>query len=165
MGFAGSKGLRRRTGRAHPFARESPVVEQLIEALTRGNVAEVKVVLASVVLALAGYQLLLAGVVYRRVRPPFLSSDAAGWTHRAGGDAIVALVAVVATMCVAVHGFGEDGAHTTAGLLVLAALAAKVLAVRLGGRLGGLLPALGVSLAALLAIAWLTSAGEFLGVG
>jgi hypothetical protein len=35
-------------------------VEHLIEEVTRGNVAEVKVVLATVVLALALYQLFLA---------------------------------------------------------------------------------------------------------
>lgn len=140
-------------------------VEQLIEDVTRGNVAEVKVVLASVVLALAGYQLLLAAVVYGRIRLPFLQPGAAAWSHRAGGDAIVFLVLAVATMCVAFYGFDEGGAHTVAGCAVLALLGAKVLAVRLGGRLARLLPALGISLAAVLALAWLTSAGDFLGVG
>jgi len=139
-------------------------VEHLIEDLTRGNVTEVKVVLASVVLALAGYQLLLAAVAYERIRLPFLSSHAASWTHRASGDAIVALVLVIATMCIAFYGFEEGGAHTVAGLAVLGLIAAKVLAVRVGGRLGRLLPLLGISLAAFLAIAWLTSAGDFLGV-
>ena len=39
-------------------------MEDLIEELTRGNVTEVKVVLASVVLGLAVYQVLLAAVAY-----------------------------------------------------------------------------------------------------
>lgn len=43
-----------------------------MESLFRGNVTEVKVVLASVALALAGYQLVLAAVGYRRLRPRFL---------------------------------------------------------------------------------------------
>ena len=43
-------------------------MEQLIEDVTRGNVTEVKVMLASVVLALAAYQVLLAGVIYGRLR-------------------------------------------------------------------------------------------------
>lgn len=139
-------------------------MEHLIEDLTRGNVTEVKVVLASVVLVLAGYQLLLAGAAYERVRLPFLSSHAASWAHRASGDAIVVLVTVVATMCIAFYGFEEGGAHSVAGTAVLVLVAAKVLAVRVGGRAGRLLPLLGVSLAAALAIAWLTSAGDFLGV-
>ncbi|HWM64571.1 MAG TPA: DUF6529 family protein [Solirubrobacterales bacterium] len=144
--------------------RQNPLtLEQLIEDLTRGNVTEVKVVLASVVLALAAYQLLLAGVVYGRVRLPFLSPEAAAWTHRATGRVIVVLVAVVATMCLAFYGFEEGGIHAVAGLVVLGVLAVKVLVVRLG-RLGRLLPVLGVSLAALLTIVWLTSAGDFLGV-
>jgi hypothetical protein len=139
-------------------------VEHLIEDLTRGNVTEVKVVLASVVLALAGYQLLLAATAYGRIRLPFLDSHAASWAHRASGDAVVVLVVVVATMCIAFYGFEEGGAHTVAGLAVLGLVAVKVLAVRLGGRLGRLLPLLGISLAVALTIAWLTSAGDFLGV-
>jgi hypothetical protein len=139
-------------------------VEHLIEDLTRGNVTEVKVVLASVVLALAGYQLLLAATAYGRIRLPLLDPHAASWAHRASGDAIVVLVVVVATMCIAFYGFEEGGAHTIAGLAVLGLVLAKVLAVRIGGRLGRLLPLLGVSLALALAIAWLTSAGDFLGV-
>ena len=43
-----------------------------MESLFRGNVTEVKVVLASVALALAGYQLVLAAVGYRRLLPRFL---------------------------------------------------------------------------------------------
>jgi Family of unknown function (DUF6529) len=140
-------------------------VQELIEDLTRGNVAEVKVVLASVVLALAVYQVVLASVAYGRLRPPFLSAAVASWTHRASGDAILALTAVVATMCVGYYGFEDGGAHAVAACVVLGLLAAKVLVVRAGGRLGRLLPLLGVSLLAAYAITWLTSAGDFLGVG
>jgi Family of unknown function (DUF6529) len=140
-------------------------LEQLIEDLTRGNVTEVKVVLATVALALACYQLLLAAVAYDRVRLPFLNAHAASWTHRAIGDAIVVLTIVVATMCLAYYGFDEGGAHTVAGCAVLGLLAVKVLAVRLGGRLGRALPLLGISLLALFGTVWLTSAGDFLGVG
>jgi hypothetical protein len=39
-------------------------MEQLVDDLTRGNVTEVKVVLASVALALALYQVLLASIAY-----------------------------------------------------------------------------------------------------
>ena len=140
-------------------------LEQLIEDLTRGNVTEVKVVLASVVLALAAYQLLLAAVSYGRLRLPFLDPHVASWTHRASGDAIVVLALAVATMCLAYYGFEDGGAHAVLSCALLGLLALKVIAVRLGGRLGKLLPMLGVSVAALLAVVWATSAGDFLGVG
>jgi len=143
-------------------------MEQAIEDLTRGNVAEVKVILATVVLALAAYQLLLAAVGYGRLRLPPLSSAAALWTHRASGDTIVLLTVTVAAMCVGYHGFelGDDGGtHAIVALALLGAIAVKVLAVRVGGRLGRLLPLLGASVFALLTITWLTSAGDFLGVG
>lgn len=143
-------------------------MEQLIEDVTRGNVTEVKVVLATVVLALGAYQLLLAAVGYGWLRPPFLTGAPALWIHRASGDAIVLLTVAVAVMCVGYYGFdfGDDGGtHAIVALVLLGVVAVKVLAVRLGGRLGRLLPLLGVTLLALLAVTWLTSAGDFLGVG
>jgi hypothetical protein len=139
-------------------------VEQLIDDLTRGNVTEVKVVLATVILALAVYQLLLAAVAYGWLKLPFLGSHSASWTHRASGDAILVLTAVVATMCLAYYGFDEGGAHPIVACVLLGLLAAKVMAVRLGGRLGRLLPLLGLSVLLAFTITWLSSAGDFLGV-
>jgi hypothetical protein len=140
-------------------------VEHLIEEVTRGNVTEVKVVLASVILGLALYQLLLAAIAYGRLRPRFLESATASWTHRASGDAIVVLTILVATACLSFYGFEEGGAHAVFGCVLLGALALKVLVVRAGGRHSRLLPALGVSVFTLFALTWLTSAGDFLGVG
>jgi hypothetical protein len=140
-------------------------VEHLIEEVTRGNVTEVKVVLATAVLGLAVYQLLLAAVAYGRLRLPFLESHTASWTHRASGDAIVVLAVLVATACVAFYGFEDGGAHAVFGSILLGALAAKILVVRIGGRLSPLLPVLGISVLALFGLTWLTSAGDFLGIG
>jgi hypothetical protein len=140
-------------------------VEDLIEDLTRGNVTEVKVVLASVVLALAAYQLVLAAIAYRRLRPRFLESHTASWVHRASGDTILVLTVLVATACISFYGFEEGGAHAVAGCVLLGLIALKVVAVRAGGRLSRLLPLLGVSLFAAFALTWVTSAGDFLGVG
>lgn len=143
-------------------------MEQLIEDLTRGNVTEVKVVLATVVLALAVYQAVLAAVFYGRLRPRLLGAGPAAWTHRASGGAIVVLTILVALMCVGYEGFelGDDGgAHAAVALVLLGALAAKVAVVNAGGRLARLLPSLGVSVLVLFGITWLTSAGDFLGVG
>ena len=140
-------------------------MEGLIEDLTRGNVTEVKVVLATVLLALAVYQLALAAVSYGKVRPRFLGSGPATWAHRAAGDTIVVLAVLVATACIAYYGFEEGGAHAVFGSLLLGALALKVLAVRIGGSSSPLLPWIGVALFGLFAATWLSSAGDFLGVG
>jgi Family of unknown function (DUF6529) len=74
-------------------------MEDLVETLTRGNVTEVKVLLASVALALAGYQLFLIAVGYGKLRLPFLSPRPAARTHRAAGDSIVVVLLVVGAMC------------------------------------------------------------------
>jgi hypothetical protein len=140
-------------------------VEDLIEELTRGNVTEVKVVLASVVLGLAVYQVLLAAVAYGWLRLPFLQQDSASWTHRASGDTILVLTVVIAIMCIGYSGFEDGGAHSIVATILLGMFATKVLVVRFGGRLGRLLPLLGVSVLILFGITWLTSAGDFLGIG
>ncbi len=139
-------------------------MESLLEDLTRGNVVEVKVVLASAVLALAAYQVFLMAVGYGKLRLPFLGTGPASSTHRAVGDAIVVLAALVAFMCVAYSGFEEDGAtlHALAGVGLLAVLALKVVVVRRWHRLGRLLPVLGISVFVLFALTWLTSAADVL---
>jgi hypothetical protein len=139
-------------------------VEGLIDDLTRGNVTEVKVVLATVVAALAVYQLVLAAVSYGKVRPRALESGPATWAHRAVGATLLVLAGRVAVACIAFYGFEEGGAHAVFGCLVLGALAAKVLAVRVGGSSSPLLPWIGIALFGLLMATWLTSAGDFLGV-
>lgn len=140
-------------------------MEGLIEDLTRGNVTEVKVMLATVVVALAVYQLVLAAVSYGKVRPRFLESGPATWTHRATGDTILVLAVLVAMACIGFYGWEEGGAHAIFGCLVLAALALKVLAVRIGGSSSPLLPWIGIALFGLFVATWWTSAGDFLGVG
>ena len=140
-------------------------VEGLIEELTRGNVTEVKVVLATVIVALAIYQLVLAAVSYGKVRPRFLESGPATWAHRAAGDTILVLAVLVALACIGFYGWEEGGAHAIFGCLVLGALATKVLAVRIGGSSSPLLPWIGIALFGLFVATWLTSAGDFLGVG
>jgi hypothetical protein len=58
-------------------------MEDLVERLTRGNVTEVKVMLTSVALALAAYELVLISVGYGKVRPRFLEPRPAARAHRA----------------------------------------------------------------------------------
>jgi small-conductance mechanosensitive channel len=138
-------------------------LEDLIETLTRGNPTEVKVLLASVALALAVYQLLLIAVGYGKLRPPFLAAAPATRTHRAVGDTIAVLLVVTAAMCVGYFGFEDNASlHMVAAVALLCVLALKIAVIRWWHAMGRYLPALGISVWVLLALTWLTSAGDFL---
>ena len=137
-------------------------MEGLVEDLTNGNVTEVKVILASVALALAVYQVVLISVGYGKLRPPFLSARSASFAHRAVGGTIATLLVVTAVMCVSYFGFEENGAHIAAAIALLAVLALKIAIIRRWHSLGHLLPVLGTLVLVLLAVTWLTSAGDFL---
>lgn len=134
----------------------------LVENLTNGNVTEVKVILASVALALAVYQVILISVGYGKVRPAFLTPPSASFAHRAVGGTIATLLVVTAAMCVSYFGFEENGAHIAAAMALLTVLAVKVAIIRRWHALGRFLPVLGALVLLLLGITWLTSAGEFL---
>jgi hypothetical protein len=140
-------------------------LEDLIETLTRGNPTEVKVLLASVGLALAVYQLVLIAVGYGKLRPRWLAAAPATRTHRAVGDTIAVLLVVTAVMCVGYFGFEDDASlHMVAAISLLSVLALKIAVIRWWHGLGRFLPALGISVWLLLALTWLTSAGDFLEV-
>lgn len=141
-------------------------MEDLIENVTRGNPTEVKVLLASVALALAVYQLVLIAVGYGKLRLPFLAPAPATASHRAVGDTIVVLLVVTAVMCIGIFGFEGDAAlHVTAAIALLVVLALKIVVVRWWHSMHRFLPALGISVWLLLALTWLTSAGDFLADG
>jgi uncharacterized protein DUF6529 len=74
-------------------------MEDFVEGLARGNVAQVKTVLASIVLILAAYQLALMAVGYGKLRLPFLKPKAASFAHRAVGDTTVAITLRLAARC------------------------------------------------------------------
>ncbi|MGI8930409.1 MAG: DUF6529 family protein [Candidatus Limnocylindria bacterium] len=138
-------------------------MENVVETLTRGNVAEVKVVLASVALALGVYQLAVIAVGYGKLSVPFLASPPALKAHRAVGDTIALLLLITGVMCLSVYGFEDDMAtHAIAGTALLAVLAVKVSVVRRDFGLGRFLPVLGISVFALLCLTWSTSAGVVL---
>jgi hypothetical protein len=135
-------------------------VEDLVDSLTRGNATEVKVVLASVALALGVYQVAVIAVGYGKVRVGFLHPAPAFAAHRAVGDTIALLLLCTGVMCVSVNGF--EGAHGVFGAALLVVLAIKVSVVRRDFGLGRFLPLLGISVFALLCVTWATSAGSFL---
>lgn len=149
-------------------------MEELVEDLANGNVTEVKVVLASVVLALAVYQVVMMAVGYGKVRLPFLGSRPASEAHRAVGDTIVLVTLLVAFMCIGYFEISDgiehadDGEttrvaiHVAAALALLVVLALKVLVVRRGRRSGRYLPLLGLTVFGLFVVTWVTSAGDYL---
>lgn len=143
------------------------VMGDLIESLARGNVPEVKAVLATVIVAVGVYQVTLMAIGYGKLRVPVLSAASAALAHRLIGPAIVAVALAVATACLAEYGLeAEDGAdilHAVAGIGVLAALVVKVLIIRRFHGLSRALPFLGVSVLALFALVWATSAPNVIG--
>ncbi|WP_448626052.1 DUF6529 family protein [Geodermatophilus sp. URMC 64] len=128
-----------------------------------------KAVLATVLVVLAVYQILLMLVGYGRVRLRVLSPRAASRSHRAIGDTVAAVALTVAAVCIASFGLFATYqtrvlVHSLAGWGLLLLLLAKVAVVRWGGpRLGRLLPLLGTALLALLIVLWATSARLVLG--
>jgi Family of unknown function (DUF6529) len=138
-------------------------MEELISDLTRGNVTEVKVVLASVVMGLACYQLALIAVGYGKLRLSFLAARPASRTHRAVGDAIVVVTITVAVMCLSYFELEDDAsAHAIAAAALLVVLAFKIAVIRWLHGLSRFLPVLGLSVWILFAITFGTSAGDFL---
>lgn len=149
-------------------------MEDFVDELTRGNVSQVKTVLASVVLALAVYQVLLMAVGYGKLKVPFLKPKAAAFTHRSVGDATVSVAVFVAFLCYSYFGVGDGiehargeettraTIHVVAGSLFVLIVIAKIVVVRWARRLDRFLPAIGLTMFTLLGIAWVTSAGHYL---
>ena len=139
-------------------------MEELVERIARGNVTEVKVIVTTVALTLAVYQLVLITIGYEKVRPRFLGSEPATKVHRASGDTIAVLLVIVAVMCASYFGLEEDDAafHAVTGALLIAVLAVKIVVIRWWHSMSRFLPVLGISVFLLLAVTWLSTAGTFL---
>jgi hypothetical protein len=146
----------------------------VIEDLANGRVTEVKIVLTSVVTALALYQVILMTIGYGKIRLPFLLPGVASTAHRTLGDVIAPITALVGLMCIGYFGIsdgidhardGQEGVvtlHVIAGFALAGALAFKIVVVRWWHSASRLLPYLGVTVLALFALTWATSAGVYL---
>lgn len=149
-------------------------MEDLVGAVAGGQLTAVKIVLTSVLLALAAYQVMLIAVGYAVVRPPFLSSASASVAHRMVGDAILVLVLVVGAACLGYYGIEDsvrDGApgpegrvslHVGASFALVGVLGLKLFVLHVWRRGSRFLPLLGVGVLSLLFVTWLSSAGAFL---
>ena len=147
-------------------------MEDLVENVTNGHVTEVKIVLTSVVTALAFYQAGMMTVGWGKVHLPFLGRKVASEAHRTVGDVIVPITALVGAMCVAYFGLAEDHAregqewivklHVLAGYALAGVLAIKIVIVRWWRSLSRFLPAFGIAVLSLFVLTWITSAGVYL---
>jgi len=118
--------------------------------------------LATAAIILAVLQLATAARVYGKLGGAHLLSSArAGVVHRWSGRLAFLFTVPIVFHCVTILGFQTTdtrvAVHSVIGSLLYGAFAAKVLFVRDHGYPGWVLPAAGGTLAALLAIAWLTS--------
>ena len=137
-------------------------MEDFFVDLTRGNLAEVKVMLAAVVGVLAVYQASLMLVGWGRVRVGFLSQAAASRAHLVVGGLIVFVTIFVSLACLSYFGWEDGGVHAVTGLVLLGVLALKIAVVRWLDPLRGYLPLIGTAVLALFVITVGTSAVEFL---
>ena len=149
-------------------------MDNWVDELTRGNVSQVKTVLASIVAVLALYQVFLMAVGYGKLNLPFLKARAASMAHRSIGDSILLITALVALMCIGYfevedgieHARNEETTratiHVVAGFSLLGVLGLKVVVIRWWHALGRFLPHLGITVFVLFLVTWVTSAGNYL---
>lgn len=122
----------------------------------------VKAVLATIVLALAGVQVLLALWIYRKLplvpRPP----RPVPIGHRVTGYALVAVTVPVAVHCLITYGVQVTSLrvaiHSIAGCFFYGAVAAKLLIVHSRRLTGWALPVAGGAIAVIIGVLWYTSA-------
>ena len=149
-------------------------MDDWVDELTRGNVSQVKTVLATIVVVLAFYQVFLMAIGYGKVNVPWLKGKAASMAHRSIGDSILLITVLVALMCIGYFEV-EDGieyardeettraaVHVFAGFTLLGVLGLKVIVIRWWHSMGRFLPHLGITVFVLFLITWITSAGNYL---
>ena len=120
-----------------------------------------KALLATIMLVLAGVQVLLALWIYSKL-PIAAAPRPVRITHRVTGYILFALTVPVAVHCLIAYGAQltslRVAVHSIAGCFFYGAFAAKVLIVRSRRLPGWALPAAGGAMAIIIAVLWYTSA-------
>ena len=150
------------------------LVDDWVEQITGGHVTEVKVVLTTIVTALAFYQVFLMAVGYGKLKLPFLHARPASRAHRAIGDGVVSITLLIGLMCLAYFGV-QDGVehaypadqgrvvwHLIVSFALFGVLALKIVVLRWWHSMGKYLPLLGLSVFALFIASWVTSSAAYL---
>jgi hypothetical protein len=131
-------------------------------SLFGANPFPLKSLLASIALGLAGFQVILALWLYRRLPLVPDPPRAVPITHRVGGLVLFALTVPVAVHCLIAYGVQLSSVrvavHSVAGCFFYGAFAAKILLVHSRRLPGWALPVAGGTLAILLGVLWYTSA-------
>jgi len=149
-------------------------MDDWVESVTGGHVTEVKIVLTSIVAALAFYQVFLMAIGYGKLKLPFLHPRSASRAHRAIGDTVVSITLLIGLMCLAYFGI-EDGVehayppdqsrvvwHLIVSFALFGVLALKIAVLRWWHSMGKYLPLLGISVLALFIASWVTSSAAYL---
>jgi len=121
-----------------------------------------KSLLATMALALAGVQVLLAAWIYRKLPLAGIPPRPVPVAHRVTGFVLFALTIPVAVHCLIVYGVQltspRVAIHSIAGCFFYGAFAAKVLLVHSRRLPGWALPVAGGTLAIIVGVLWYTSA-------
>jgi hypothetical protein len=121
-----------------------------------------KALLATVVLGLAGLQVLLALWIYRKLPLAGSAPRPVPLAHRVVGFALFALTVPIALHCLIAYGVQftslRVAVHSVAGCFFYGAFVAKVLLVQTRRLPGWVLPVAGGTLAVVVAVLWYTSA-------
>jgi len=133
--------------------------------ITGGELLLWKVVLSTIVFALAGLQVAMAARFWGVTGFPGMSPGAAASVHRWSGRAAILIAVVVGVACLA----GPAGAtsptrvalHTVFGSVLFAVLAAKFLLLKVVPSAERLLPVVGVALFLSFAAIWATSVADY----
>lgn len=140
----------------------------LLNDLTGGNLLLWKVVGTSIVLFLAGVQVLLAARFWGVSTVPSMTVGSAARWHRILGRATLTIAVVVAVSCIA----GPAGPtsptrvllHSVFGTLVFLILAAKFALIRVLHSGDRLLPWIGTALFLVFGAIWATSVADYVTV-
>lgn len=126
------------------------------------NPIPVKTLLATIMLALAGIQVLLALWIYRKLPLAPLPPRPVPIVHRVTGYALLAVTVPVAVHCLIAYGVQltspRVAIHSIAGCFFYGAFAAKLLIVHSRRLPGWALPVAGGTMAVIIGVLWYTSA-------
>ena len=137
----------------------------ILNRITGGHLLAWKVVLATIVFALAGLQVAMAARFWGVTAFPPMSAAAAARVHRINGRIVVTLAVLVGFSCLV----GPAGPtsptrvllHSIFGSLLFALLAAKFAVLKVLRSKQNLLPLLGVALFLTFGAVWLTSVADY----
>ena len=140
-------------------------VIKTLNDITNGNLLLWKVILATIVIALAGLQVAMAAGFYEVASLPGIGPGTAARVHRISGRIALILAVVVAYTCLA----GPAGPtsptrvvlHSVFGTLVFVLLAVKFSLLKLTRAGGRAIPYVGIALFLTFGAIWATSVADY----